>query len=261
MLVGINLIKFLMTTSPSLNTTRQGCKYCKAQSIDYKHTITVRKQRKKFPRSKCLTFLFITCKVSWCNVNIKLWTPVGLQNVARGGVIDNVIMNSDGPWSQTLPEAVVVKFSHLEPYMPAFIEYYPRRVAIPTITDKWKKPSGNEVFTRTQFHLNLSWAFTIQKSQGKTLERLVIYLGAGEKCNGLTLVALLRVRMFKHFLLKPSTLEWLRRVNTSSGLVDIKCHTPYVLVVMKGLIILWVNVILLYVSKRTPRHDGWLWRV
>ena len=83
-----------------------------------------------------------------------------------------------------------MQFSHLEPDMPDFLENYPGSVAIPTITDEWTKPSGNGVFTRTQFPLNLSWAFTIHKSQGKILERLVIDLGTGEKFSGLTFVAL-----------------------------------------------------------------------
>ena len=47
-------------------------------------------------------------------------------------------MSSDGPQSQTLPDAVVVKFSHLEPDMPDFIENYPRSVDIPTITAEWE---------------------------------------------------------------------------------------------------------------------------
>ena len=89
-------------------------------------------------------------------------------------------MNSDGPRSQTFPEAVVEKFSYLDPDMPDFLEDYPGSVDIPTITDEWEKPGGNGVFTRTQLPLNLSWAFTIQKSQGKKLERIVIDLGAGE---------------------------------------------------------------------------------
>ena len=50
----------------------------------------------------------------------------------------------------------------------------------------------------------------------------MIDLGAGEKFSGLTLVALSRVRVFKHILLKPLTFEGLRKVNTSSDLVDIK---------------------------------------
>ena len=70
-----------------------------------------------------------------------------------------------------------------------------------------EKNSGNGVFTRTQFPFNLSWVLTIHKSQGKTLERLGIDLGAGEKFSDLMLVALLRVRMFKQFFLKPLLLN------------------------------------------------------
>ena len=76
-------------------------------------------------------------------------------------------MNSDGPRSQTLPEAVAVQFIHLDIGVPDFLEDYPGSVSIPTITAGWEKPGGNGVFTRTQLPLNLSWAFTIQKSQGK----------------------------------------------------------------------------------------------
>ena len=105
--------------------------------------------------------------------------------------------------------------------MPAFIEDYPGIFAIKVITAEWTKPSGNGVVTRTQLPLNLSWAFSIQKMQRKTLERLVIHLWEGEKCSGLVLVVLSRVRMFKHLLLKPLTFKRLRKFNTSSGLVDI----------------------------------------
>ena len=96
-----------------------------------------------------------------------------------------------------------MQFSHLDPEMPDFLEDYPGIVDIPNITAEWKKPSDNRVFSGTQLPFNLSSAFTVHKSQGKTLELPVIYLRAGEKCSGITLVELLRVRMFKHFLFKP----------------------------------------------------------
>ena len=100
-----------------------------------------------------------------------------------------------------------MQFSHLEPDMPAFLEDYPVSVDILTINAEWEKPSVSGVFTRTHFPLDLIWAFTIHKIQGKALERLVIDLGEGEKFIGVTLMALSRVRMFKHLLLKPLGFE------------------------------------------------------
>ena len=47
-----------------------------------------------------------------------------------------------------------------------------------------KKTSNNGFFTRTHFPLDLSLAFTIHKSQGETLERLVIDFGEVDKCSG-----------------------------------------------------------------------------
>ena len=108
-----------------------------------------------------------------------LWTPVGLHNSARWKVIDFVYMNSDGPRCQNFREDVVVQFSHFEPDMPAFIDDCPGSVDIRTITAEWTKPRGNGVFIGTQFPLNISLAFTINKSKGKILERLVVDFGAG----------------------------------------------------------------------------------
>ena len=84
-----------------------------------------------------------------------LWTHVSLHNGARGKVIDFVYMNLYGPQYQTFPEAVVVKFIHLEPDMSIFLEDYLGSVDIPTITAKWDKPSDNGVFTCTHLPLNL----------------------------------------------------------------------------------------------------------
>ena len=56
----------------------------------------------------------------------------------------------------------------------------------------------------------VSWAYTIHKSQGKALDEVVIDLGTTEKCSGMTLVGLSRVRKLRHLLLRPFSYERLQ---------------------------------------------------
>ena len=56
----------------------------------------------------------------------------------------------------------------------------------------------------------LSWADTIHKSQSKTLDKVDIDLGTTEKCSGMTLVGLSRVRKLRHLLLRPFSYERLK---------------------------------------------------
>jgi len=63
----------------------------------------------------------------------------------------------------------------------------------------------------------LAWAYTIHKSQGKTLSKVVIDLGNSEKCCGMT-VALSRVRRLEYLSLHPFSFEGLKRINYSRNL-------------------------------------------
>ena len=118
-----------------------------------------------------------------------------------------------------MPEAVVVQFNQLSEELDPFLADVPRSVAIPLKTAEWYNPSKVEkTFIRKQFPLVLSWAFTIHKSQGKTLDQVVIDLGKSEKCSGMTLVALSRVRRLNDLLLKPFSLERLKKTNNSNQL-------------------------------------------
>jgi len=143
---------------------------------------------------------------------------VGLHNGARGRVVDFVYMMSEGPHHplKQSPKAMVVEFSHLHESVPPFLFHKPKTAAIPPINAEWMNANGDTMIQK-QFPLMLTWAFTIHKSQGKTLDRAVIDLGKAGKCTGMTLVTLSRVRKLKHMLVKPFSLERLEKVNKSAG--------------------------------------------
>ena len=71
---------------------------------------------------------------------------------------------------------------------------------------------------RIKYPIRLSYALTIHKSQGQTIQKAVIDLGKKEQSLGLTFVALSRLKNFKDFLIKPFTLERLNKISQSISL-------------------------------------------
>ena len=69
--------------------------------------------------------------------------------------------------------------------------------------------------SRTQFPLRLAYALTIHKSQGQTLDKVIIDLGKKEMSLGITFVALSRVRKFTDFLIKSFCLDRLIKIKNS----------------------------------------------
>ena len=87
-------------------------------------------------------------------------------------------------------------------------------MAIPTIQAEWLE-NGKALIHR-QLSLTISWEYKIHKSQGKTLDLAITDLGKSEKCSGMTMVALSRVRKLIHLLIFPLLLEQLQTVNRSN---------------------------------------------
>ena len=72
--------------------------------------------------------------------------------------------------------------------------------------------------TRTQYSIRIAYAPTIHKSQGQTLEKVVIDLGKTEQSLGLIFVALSRVKKFKDFIINSFPLDRISKIKDSTSL-------------------------------------------
>jgi len=121
------------------------------------------------------------------------WVEVGLVNGAMG-TIESICYRNGGP--PDLPLAVMVKFDH---YTGPTL--HNGTVPITPLRRTWSN-SGVQC-SRLQLPLKLAWAVTIHKSQGLTLNKVVIDIGKKEFSCGLTFVACSRVRHIADLLFTP----------------------------------------------------------
>ena len=122
-----------------------------------------------------------------------LWVDVGLVNGAMG-TIQAICYRSGGP--PDLPIAVMVLFdSYSGPTL------HSGTVLIIPLRRTWS--SSGVQCSGLQLPLKLAWAVTIHKSQGLTLDKVVIDVGKKKFCTGLTSVACSRVRHLQDLLFCP----------------------------------------------------------
>ena len=137
----------------------------------------------------------VTCLAESARVMLtsNLWVDFGLVNGAMG-TIEAICYQTGGPPS--LPTAVMVRFDKYNgPSLPNGV------VPITPIRRSWST-SGAQC-SRLQLPLKLAWAVTIHKSQGLTLDKVVIDVGKKEFSPGLTFVACSRVRQLEDLLFSP----------------------------------------------------------
>ena len=79
----------------------------------------------------------------------------------------------------------------------------PRWVPITPVTSQWEKVAGTQ-HSRTQLPLVVAWAITIHKSQGLTLDCVVVELGANDFAPGLSFVAISRVKTLKGLAIRTA---------------------------------------------------------
>lgn len=127
----------------------------------------------------------------------------GLVNGSLGQVED--VLWEPGAERSDLPIAVLVSCGSYTG--PTLWRTEPRRgypdglPVVPIVPFKATFDNGGKTMSRTQVPIRLAWAVTIHKSQGLTLDRAKIGLGKREFANGLTFVALSRVRSLDALML------------------------------------------------------------
>ena len=130
-------------------------------------------------------------------LRVNLWTERGLVNGALGTVMDILYEAGKRPPADQ-PIAILVKFDkYTGPTFPETPDWFPIVPITKHFTDK------NVSCTRTQFPLSLAWSVTIYKSQGLTMDRVVVDIGNTEMQSGITYVALTRVRTLDNIVFNP----------------------------------------------------------
>ena len=123
-----------------------------------------------------------------------LWVDMGLVNGAIG-TVKAICYQTGGP--PDLPVAVMVMFDkYCGPTL------HDGTVPVTPIRHSWS--SSGVQCSRLQIPLKLAWAVTIHKSQGLTLNNVVVDIGKREFSSGLTFVACSRVRQLKDLLFHPA---------------------------------------------------------
>lgn len=140
-----------------------------------------------------------------------LWAAVGLCNGATGTLVDFIYQNEQPP---CLPVATVV---HFDDYSgPQFIDSMHNCIPIFPLTVS--AFIAGQVHERQQLPLRLSWAITIHKSQGLTLQKVWIDLGKSEKVAGISYVAISRVRTLDSCIIEPMSLERLQSIKKGKNI-------------------------------------------
>ncbi|KAF5578398.1 ATP-dependent DNA helicase PIF1 [Fusarium pseudoanthophilum] len=138
-----------------------------------------------------------------------LWTAMGLVNGAVGIVEDLAWEDRPGGVNprRIAPEVIMVRF---EGYTgpPYFDDEGPdlpdMTKIIPIFRSTREYVVGNNLCTRKQFPLTISYAITIHKSQGTTLDKAVAHIAGKDFTPGLSYVAVSRVKTLQGIMFEEA---------------------------------------------------------
>lgn len=155
-----------------------------------------------------------------------VWQSNGLYNGALGTVRGLVFHTNVSPPS--LPACVLVEFDEYDG--PSAVTNSERPI-IPIVPETAPfDPESGSSGTRSQFPLVLGWAMTIHKSQGLTLDKVVLGIGSIEIAVGLTYVGCSRVRSCQNLTFDYS-FPWARmeKINRHTGLAKIRAEIDHLM--------------------------------
>ena len=152
------------------------------------HAVNSTKKAKTFSANKAggLQNCIIICKNSKVMLLSNLWKEVGLTNGANGFV--KYIVYDEDKAPPKLPAFILV-------YFPQYTgpSFHPKEEKIVPIAPVFRKWFDSKVeHNRTMLPITPSYAITIHKSQGQTLDKIILNLGKQEFSSGLTYTAISR---------------------------------------------------------------------
>ena len=154
--------------------------------------------------------LYLAQKAKVMLRNNLLPAKYGLVNGSQGKIIDIIYESNKAP--DDLPKCVIVDFPDYKG--PSLFKAEEHRTYVPIVPFTAKFESAGKSCYRTQLPLKLSFAMTIHKSQGLTLDQVVVDLGSRENPMGdITFVALSRVKTLEGLYLKSPTWPRLEAIN------------------------------------------------
>jgi ATP-dependent exoDNAse (exonuclease V) alpha subunit len=140
----------------------------------------------------------------------------------RSGLIKVLTSNAHSH----LPAVIFVKFDgYSGPETPAWRGIDPSWVPIVPAVARWETKAG-KALTRTQYPLMLAWGITIHKSQGLTLEKVVVELGDKDFAAGLSFVAISRVKTLKGLAFRTHfDHAWLKKPKETDSMLMLRRDT------------------------------------
>jgi ATP-dependent DNA helicase PIF1 len=147
----------------------------------------------KFPADKAqgLSNVLYLSKGARIVLTNNIWAEAKLVNGSRGTV--RYIIYEDGKLPPHDQPAFII--CHFPDYIgPSYLRTEDKLVPLVPMTRSWFEK--NKQFSRIQYPIILGWAITIHKSQGMTLDEIILDVGEKEFATGLTYTGATRTRNF-----------------------------------------------------------------